>query len=113
MYDTLTRTLYTLTSIDTCILHAFGMCFITFIENKTQSTCSLQRLVDVSTQLQQAQADLMASRRNTQELSDQLTSAEQQVQVLDSSRLQLTQVATSACRSPPCEPVLLVTRHKL
>lgn len=53
----------------------------------------LQRLLDVSSQLQQAQADLMASSRQADQLQQQLSSAQQQVQTLGTSKADLTQVA--------------------
>ena len=52
----------------------------------------LQRLVEVSAQLQQAQADLMGSQRRTAELSDELSAANSKFDSLDKVKTQLTQV---------------------
>ena len=52
----------------------------------------LQRLVDVSAQLQQVQADFAASERRTDELTKQLAAADAKVQGFDKMKTQLTQV---------------------
>ena len=51
----------------------------------------MQRLVEVSAQLQQAQADLMASQRRIADFIQELSTSKDKVQSLDKMKTQLTQ----------------------
>ena len=51
----------------------------------------MQRLLDVSAQLQQSQAEFMASQRRSVELQEQLSGSSAKVQSLEKIKTQLTQ----------------------
>lgn len=55
----------------------------------------LQRVLDVSAQLQQSQADLLGSQRRSAELQTQLDATSAKVQSLEKAKLQLTQASCS------------------
>ena len=53
--------------------------------------CWLQRVLEVSAQLQQSQADLMGSQRHTAQLSDQLAATKAKLQSSENIKNQLTE----------------------
>ena len=53
----------------------------------------LQRLLDVSAQLQQSQADLLGSQRRTAELQTEIDESSAKVEGLEKIRTQLTQAS--------------------
>ena len=57
-----------------------------------KSWCVVQRVVEVSAQLQQSQADFMASQRQLAQLSDQLAATKTKLQSTEKTKTQLTEV---------------------
>ena len=53
----------------------------------------MQRLLDVSAQLQQSQADFMGSQRRSAELQEQVAASQDKVQSLEKIKTQLTQAS--------------------
>ncbi len=53
----------------------------------------MQRVLEVSAELQQAQADFMASQRHTADLSQQLSATKAKLQGSDKLKNQLTEVS--------------------